>query len=505
MSNPGSLHDWIEALPGHGRYAFSRADAWSVSKVSSQAAGATLRRLKKRGQLSSPRRGFYVLVPPEYRAAGCPPASWFIDDLMKHLGRHYYVALLSAAALHGAGHQQPMAFQVIVDADERDIEVGRVRIELHSSRLTRNAATQRIQTETGTMLVSTPETTAFDLVRFPSAAGSWSNIATVLLELAEKLDPKLLAAGSTRVARSETQRLGWLLDFLEEGDLAESLGAALQGKRLVPTPLTTTLDASDAPLDPRWQILVNDEVVLSRALVEMFGRGGVAERAVFRGGTALHKLYLDPPGRYSEDIDLVQKKAGPIGPLISEIRLALDPWLGEPKRRAGEGRFTLIYRFTTTFEPVVSLRLKVEINTREHFAVHGFISRKLSVVNPWFGGEVAVTTFTLSELLATKLRALHQRKKGRDLFDLALGLTHPSADPNKLTTAFDQYMRHGGTSVSRAQFEESMAAKMIDSGFLDDTPPLLRTGLGYDPADAWARVHETLVTKLPGSPWKGAG
>lgn len=260
MANPGPLHDWIENLPGKGQYAFSRAEAESVSAASSQAVEATLRRLKKRGAIASPRRGFYVVVPPEYRGSGSPPASWFIDDLMHHLGRRYYVALLTAAALHGAGHQQPMAFQILADADERDIELGRIRIEFHVSRLVPGAATQKIQTETGTMVVSTPETTAFDLVRFPSAAGSWSNVATVLGELAESLDPALLAAGTQRVARSDAQRLGWLLDLLEEGQLAEALAAALVGQRLVPTPLNSAADTAGAPLDPRWRILVNDHV-----------------------------------------------------------------------------------------------------------------------------------------------------------------------------------------------------------------------------------------------------
>ncbi len=260
MGNPGPLRDWIEALPSRGRYVFSRAEAESVSDASSQATEVTLRRLKKRGTIIAPRRGFYVLVPPEYRVAGSPPASWFIDDLMRHLGRRYYVALLTAAALHGAGHQQPMAFQVISDADERDIEVGRVRIEFHVSRLVEAATTQDMQTETGTMAVATPETTAFDLVRFPSAAGHWSNIATVLTELAAQLDPELLAAGCDRVARSDVQRLGWLLDYIEERDLAAALASALEGARLVPTRLSTARDASGSTLDLRWRILVNDDV-----------------------------------------------------------------------------------------------------------------------------------------------------------------------------------------------------------------------------------------------------
>lgn len=122
------------------------------------------------------------------------------------------------------------------------------------------AATQRIQTETGSMVVSTPETTAFDLVRFPRASGHWSNVATVLAELSEVLDADELAAGASRVARSDAQRLGWLLDFVEQSELADAVARALSGQRLQPTPLTSGRGASNAPLDSRWNILVNDEV-----------------------------------------------------------------------------------------------------------------------------------------------------------------------------------------------------------------------------------------------------
>jgi len=255
-----TLLKWIEALPEDGRYVFSRADAEAITNASDAAIKMTLYRLKQSGALVSPRRDFFVVVPREYRSAGSPPASWFVDDLMRHRERQYYVALLSAAALHGAGHQQPMAFQVITDAVEREVRVGRVRMEFHVSQLIEAAATQRIQTETGSMIVSTPETTAFDLVRFPAACGYWSNIATVLIELAEKLDADKLAAGATRVARSDVQRLGWLLDFVDEPKLADALAHVLDGKRLLPTPLTSGRPDNNAPLDARWRVLVNDDV-----------------------------------------------------------------------------------------------------------------------------------------------------------------------------------------------------------------------------------------------------
>ncbi|MCB9730885.1 MAG: type IV toxin-antitoxin system AbiEi family antitoxin [Deltaproteobacteria bacterium] len=260
MAGRSALHEWIEALPEEGRYVFARADADAATAASAAATKMTLYRLKKGGTIVSPRRDFFVVVPREYRAAGCPPASWFIDDLMGHLGWRYYVGLLSAAALHGAGHQQPMAFQVMVDAAARDIEVGRVRIEFHMNSNFDGAATEPMQTETGTMRVATPETTAFDLVRFPGASGYWSNIATVLSELAEKLDPEVLAAAATRVARTDVQRLGWLLDLVEQPELADALAATVAGKRLLPTPLTGARASVGAPLDPRWHVLVNDDV-----------------------------------------------------------------------------------------------------------------------------------------------------------------------------------------------------------------------------------------------------
>jgi predicted transcriptional regulator of viral defense system len=260
MASPGTLHKWIAALPEQGKYFFTRAEAGAVADTSDAAIKMTLYRLKMSGDIVSLRRDFFVVVPREYRAAGCPPASWFVDDLMRHLGRRYYVSLLSAAALYGAGHQQPLAFQVMVDASERVMEVGRVRIDCHLTSLFDGAATSTIQTETGTMQVATPETTAFDLVRFPAACGYWSNIATVLAELAERLDALTLAACAEHMARTDVQRLGWLLDLIERPDLANALAATVVGKRLLPTPLSGGRPVKNAVLDARWHVLVNDAV-----------------------------------------------------------------------------------------------------------------------------------------------------------------------------------------------------------------------------------------------------
>jgi hypothetical protein len=111
-----------------------------------------------------------------------------------------------------------------------------------------------------------------------------------------------------------------------------------------------------------------------------------------------------------------------------------------------------------------------------------------------------VATYTLPELLGTKLRALYQRKKGRDLFDLALALEHADFDPVPLVEAFEQYMSFGGTPLTRAQFEANMAAKISDPPFLEDVPALLRTGLAYDPADPGGPPSPAMFAAPPRRP-----
>ena len=249
---------------------------------------------------------------------------------------------------------------------------------------------------------------------------------------------------------------------------------------------------------------VEQDLVLSRALVAIFSDATVATQAVFRGGTALHKLFFDGASRYSEDIDLVQRKAGPIGALIDGIRHNLDPWLGSPRSTRGKGRFTLLYRFETTFAPVSTTRLKIEINTREHFSVFDIGRQPFVVHNPWFKGNADLPVYHLDELLGTKLRALYQRKKGRDLFDLwwALRSSHP--DCKRIAKCFERYIAHEGNSVSRAQFEANLATKLQDDGFLRDVRPLLKPNVAYDATQAAESVHKSLIVLLPGEPWKGA-
>jgi len=156
-----------------------------------------------------------------------------------------------------------------------------------------------------------------------------------------------------------------------------------------------------APWPQRYQ--VEQDLIICRALVEIFNHPLLAEQLAFRGGTALFKLHL-PPARYSEDIDLVQVQAGPIGPVMDAIQEKLNSWLGIPKRKQSDGRVTLTYRLES--EEGLPLKLKVEINSREHFSVLGFDRRQFSVESRWFSGSTTILTYHLDELLGTKVRAL---------------------------------------------------------------------------------------------------
>lgn len=241
---------------------------------------------------------------------------------------------------------------------------------------------------------------------------------------------------------------------------------------------------------------VEQDLILSRALVEIFSDPMLAKALRLRGGTALHKLLVRNPSRYSEDIDLVQAAAGPIGPVMSAIRSRLDPFLGEPRRENNPNNVTLRYRMESEVAPVVPLRLKVEINTREHFTVLGPAGRRFSVESPWFKGSAEVGTYELDELLATKLRALYQRRKGRDLFDLWVGIEVMGADPRRVATTFRKYMDAEGLKVTRRMFELNLAEKVALRRFGDDLRPLLAAGVRYDAEEAARVVTEKLLSEL---------
>ena len=222
---------------------------------------------------------------------------------------------------------------------------------------------------------------------------------------------------------------------------------------------------------------VEQDLVISRVLVEMFAHPLLGRSLAFRGGTALYKLYLTPAARYSEDIDLVQVEAGRAGPVMDAIQATLNPWLGKPRWKQTQGRVTFRYGFVSSGSPSMRLRLKIEINTREHVAVLGHTKRSFSVRSRWFARTARIPTFELDELLATKLRALYQRKKGRDLFDLAVALEDSRSDPDRFVQTFRTYMEGAASIRWRGRYRNCRKRRCwLDVGRLRKTHDLRALG-----------------------------
>jgi predicted transcriptional regulator of viral defense system len=218
-----------------------------------------MNRLRKQHLAFSPARGLYGFVPPSYRSWGVTPADWFIDDLMRHLGRDYYVSLLSAAARHGAAHQRPQVFQVVTGKTTADRDIGRVRLRFFKSQSVAQAAKETVTTPTGTMEIASKETAISDLVGHPGAAAGFSNIATIIREIGA-LDGNELARLSRGHPRSHARRLGWLVERYAEGSPElEALVRQAAPDKGAPTPLSPG-GPKRGQVDKQWGLLVNAEV-----------------------------------------------------------------------------------------------------------------------------------------------------------------------------------------------------------------------------------------------------
>jgi predicted nucleotidyltransferase component of viral defense system len=246
-------------------------------------------------------------------------------------------------------------------------------------------------------------------------------------------------------------------------------------------------------LDPQ----IEQDLVIARAVVELFSDDLLKKSLAFRGGTALHKLYLTPQVRYSEDIDLVQINSEPINPILKRIREKLS-FLG--MKRVVKQHIhnnTVVYRFESEMQPVVPMRLKIEINTREHLNVLGLKEMPFEMKSGWFSGKCNVTGYEIEELLATKFRALYQRKKGRDLFDLYWALIQKDIDIDKLIHCYRLYIKNVvNVPPTQKQFFANMNEKMTDRDFREDIYLLLRKDVEYDIDAAWELVMKTLVEKI---------
>jgi predicted nucleotidyltransferase component of viral defense system len=241
---------------------------------------------------------------------------------------------------------------------------------------------------------------------------------------------------------------------------------------------------------------IEQDLIISRTLVEIFSDPFLNENLAFRGGTALHKLYLNPAPRYSEDIDLVQIKPGPIKPIMEKINEVIT-FFEEPRKTDVRGHGPkMYYRFNSEYEDI-RMRLKIEINSKEHFNVLDWVNFPFHIENEWFTGSASIKTYNINELLGTKLRALYQRTKGRDLFDLYYSRLNQKIEIDQIIESFNEYMKFStGNIPTRRQFEMNIEEKENDPNFTGDMEALLRPGIEYDQQAAFEWLKNDVISRL---------
>ena len=259
------LSSYVSGLLSAGRTVFTAEEAERALGVGRGAFLDAAERLQRRRALLNPRQGFYVVVPPQYTSWGGPPPTWYIDALMRHEGQAYYVGLLKAAELHGATHQAVMEFQVMSAKRLPKIRAGRNLIAFYFRKNLEavTAGTENRKTDTGTMIISSAALTALDLLRYPQASGGIDNVATVLSDLGQRIDPEQLTSLSALVERPVVQRLGHLLEHLGHDALTGSMLKTLQARGSLPWTELDRQEVRDPDFelepqqrDPRWRVIV---------------------------------------------------------------------------------------------------------------------------------------------------------------------------------------------------------------------------------------------------------
>lgn len=260
------LQKWIEAQMMRGRYVFIKEDVTNLGMYSkTDSLNRALYRAQEKGVIMSPWQNFYVAIPMEYRLKGEVPPSFYIDHLMRFLGREYYVSLLSAATLNGAGHQRAMLFQVTVQGKQiRSAVKNGTLLDFNLKKKIPSLYINKVKVQTGYMNVSCPELTALDLVSQEEKVGGLSRVAEVLIELTERMkwDESKLALFDYFNA-PVVQRLGYLLDLIEESELANGLMqlAKQAGKIVRKVRLKQSKpETEDMEIDKNWKIIINQKI-----------------------------------------------------------------------------------------------------------------------------------------------------------------------------------------------------------------------------------------------------
>lgn len=241
---------------------------------------------------------------------------------------------------------------------------------------------------------------------------------------------------------------------------------------------------------------VEQDMIISRAIISLYENEIIRESLVFKGGTAINKLFLEPQARYSEDIDLVRilgDRIGPISKAISNSLLWLveEAGLGHPVHSLKKYGLKYFYKFRNV-EGGIS-KLKIEVNTREAFFVTAPKEVPFSFISDWWGGSASVVTYSIEELMGTKLRALYQRRKGRDLFDAWYVFSKGFADIEKTVKIFHAYNQYNNTKITQKMFSRNMLEKQNNTDFRQDIRVLLPMDTDYDFDTAFNFVMRRVV------------
>ena len=261
-----SIADWIDTKPPRGKYTFTREEVvMAYPLMKPKVMSTTLSREVNKGRIMIPIQGFYVIIPEEYALRGVVPQSFYLDDMMRHLGRRYYVSLLSAASYHGASHQVPMTCCVMLEPPTmRGKNTQKYSTRFYYRSEIPMEYVERRQTRTGYINVSCPELTAVDMVTYQERSGSITRAATVLAELVEKTDFGRLRPDFLKVAPVACfQRLGYILEVvLEQRQAAEAVFGLLKqaGVRMQATALKAGKDATGSEMNRRWKIWINEKI-----------------------------------------------------------------------------------------------------------------------------------------------------------------------------------------------------------------------------------------------------
>lgn len=255
MPQVPSIAELPDALISEGRYWVTSSEVAQLADMPTAHVYPGLQRLRRKGAMFSPTRGLYVVVPPEFRSWRVLPGELFIDAMMRTLGRRYYVGLLSAAAMHGAAHQAPQLFQVMVDRRVADRDIERVKLRFYTNEHLNQMAVEERPVDTGRVRVARPETTLIDLIVHPEQSGGLSNIATVIAQIGD-VDVTQLARLARLRSRSVARRLGWLLARYRMDLGLDPLRELALSDGQHPTRLVRTLPAR-GPIDSDWNLQIN--------------------------------------------------------------------------------------------------------------------------------------------------------------------------------------------------------------------------------------------------------